>query len=73
MSFNGVSRKLKGCLKFIGSFKEVFTEHFKGASMNFLGCFKEVTREFQGSFREVSSTFQESFTGFSSKIEGCFK
>ena len=33
-SFNGVSRKFKGCLKFKGRFKNVS------------GCFKEVSRDF---------------------------
>ena len=35
-----VSRQFKGCLKFIGSFKDVSS--FKGVSWKFQGCFKEV-------------------------------
>ena len=38
--FNVVSRQFKGCLKFIGSFKDVSS--FKGVSWIFQGCFKEV-------------------------------
>ena len=51
-SFNGVSRKSKGCLKFEGCFKEglrVFIKNFKGLSKKFKGCFKEVSRVFQRS------------------------
>ena len=68
-SFNGVSRKINGCLKFTGCFKKVlrmfqgsfngvsrvFTEMFKGGSKKFKGCFKKVSRVFQG------------------KCQGCFK
>ena len=57
-SVNGVSRKLKGCLKFLGCFNK------------FQEFFKVVSKVFQESF---SRMFQEHFKGVSSKIEGHFK
>ena len=53
-SFNGVSRKFKGRLKFQGCFKEVsrmFLGRFKGAYRKFQGCFMKVSRVFHGSLR----------------------
>ena len=44
-SFNGVSRKLKGCLKLKGCFMEIllmFQGSFEGVYNKFLGSFKEV-------------------------------
>ena len=64
-SFNGVSRKFYGCLKFQGGFKEVSRMSqgsFKGIYKKCQRCFKEVLRVFQGTFKSVST-----------KIEGCFK
>ena len=61
-SFNGVSRKLKGCLKFQGCFKEdlrLFTESLKGISKKFRWCFKDVLRMFQRSFREIQGCFEK--------------
>ena len=55
-SSNGVSRKLEGCLKFQGCFKEVlrvYTESFKGALRKFQRCFKNVCRVFQGRLKGV--------------------
>ena len=49
-SFNGVSRKFKGCLKVEGCFMEV--------SRIFQGSFEGIYRKFQRSFNEVSRVFQ---------------
>ena len=48
-SFNCVFRKIKGCLKFKGCFKEV--------SMMFQVSFKGVYKKFQGSSKGVSRKF----------------
>ena len=76
-SFNGVSRKFQGCLKFQGCFEEVlrvFTGNFRGVSRKFQKCLKEVSRVFQGSFKSVSRKFQGCFKNvsrvFQVKIEG---
>ena len=60
-SFNEVSRKFKGCLKFEGCFKEVlriFTEKFKEVPMKFKGCFKNVLRKIEGHLTVVLRGFQ---------------
>ena len=49
-SFNGVSRKFKGCLKFEESFQDI--------SRKFWGCLQKISREFQWSFKGVSRKFQ---------------
>ena len=71
-SSNGVSRKIEGCLKFQGSFKEVLRV-FTKVLRKFTWCFKEASRVFQESFREISMVFQKSFKGVFSKIKGRFK
>ena len=56
--FNGVSRKLKGCLKFQWSFKEVsrmFQGSCKGVLRKNEGCFMQVS--WIGSFKGVSRMF----------------
>ena len=57
-SFNDVSRKFHGCLKFQGSFKDV--------SWKLQECFKEVLWKFQG-------CFQGSFKGVFKTFLGCLK
>ena len=66
-SFHGVSKNVKGCLKFEGCFMEVsgmfqkvyrvFTYSFKGVSTKFQECFKGVPGKFQGSIKGVSRVF----------------
>ena len=52
-SLNGVSRKLKGCLKLKGCFMEIlFQGSFEGVYREFQGSFKGVSRMFQGCFKE---------------------
>jgi len=48
-SFNGVSRRFKGRLKFQGCFKKV--------SRVFQGSFKSVSKKFQECSKEVSGKF----------------
>ena len=63
-SFNGVSRKRKGCFKLKLCSKEVsrmFQESFKVVYRKFKECFKEVSRVFQGNFRGISIVLEESF------------
>ena len=49
-SFNWVSRLLKGCLMFQGSFKQVLRV--------FPGSLKGVLRKFQGNFKGVYESFK---------------
>ena len=49
-SFNAVSRKFKGCLRFKGSPKGVYRGSFKSVSRKFQGSFKRFSKKFQGCF-----------------------
>ena len=69
-SFNGVSRKIEGCLK--RSF-QWSSEKFQESSNVFKEDFKGAQRKISGCFKEVSRMLQEHYKGVSKKIEGCFK
>ena len=62
-SFNDVSRKFKGCLKFKWCFKDV--------SKKFFVCLQKVPRVFLTSLKGVSKKFQECFKEVSGKLQGC--
>ena len=85
--FNRVSRKFKGCLNFLGSFKEVsrmFQEILKGVYRKFQGsskdnsrkfkrCFKDILGKFHGCFNNLWREFQRCFKGFWRKCQLCLK
>ena len=59
-TFNGVSRKIKGCFKgvFSGESGKKFKRYIRGVLKLFLGGFMEVLRVFQESFYGASKNFQ---------------
>ena len=65
-SFNGVFKKMKGCLM-----KLMILGRLNGDSREFDGCFRSFSKKFFGFFKEVANVIKGSFETDSRKCQLC--